>query len=266
VPEGHTAHRIAREHTRRFGGSNLAVSSPQGRFTDAALRLDGARLDRVEAYGKHLFYRFSGDRIVHVHLGIFGKFTTADGAPPPPIGELRMRLVGPTSYADLRGPTACELITPDEAAAVIARLGPDPLRKDADPDRGWARLAKSRLEMGALMLDQRVVAGSGNIFRAEVLYRAGVSPFRVGRAVDHPTWLGIWTDFRLLMRAAFRSGRIITTEAADRERPKARTVPIDDAHYVYRRTGMPCRRCGSEIKTTVQAARNLFWCPTCQAV
>ena len=97
MPEGHTLHRLAHAHRARFAGHQVAVSSPQGRFADAAL-VDGRVLDEVTAHGKHLFAAF-GDRIVHVHLGLFGKVQEGDGPPPPPVGEVRMRWVAETGGA-----------------------------------------------------------------------------------------------------------------------------------------------------------------------
>ncbi|MGH3884603.1 MAG: DNA-formamidopyrimidine glycosylase family protein, partial [Pseudonocardiaceae bacterium] len=127
MPEGHTTHRLARRHQRCYGGSPVAVSSPQGRFTTAAAVLDGRVLRRAEALGKHLFHVYAPDLVVHVHLGLYGAFTEAALPVQPPRGQVRMRLVGSTHWTDLRGPTVCELLTEVEVDAVRARLGPDPL-------------------------------------------------------------------------------------------------------------------------------------------
>lgn len=267
MPEGHTIHRLAREHRLLLRGQALRASSPQGRFATGAAMLTGRRLEDVEAYGKHLFYGFEGDVLLHVHLGLYGTFIAGDGPPPDPRGALRLRLVvdddGASRWVDLRGPTTCELVTPQNRDAVVARLGPDPLRKDADPARAWRRVSSSRTAVGALLMDQSVLAGVGNVYRAEVLYRAGLSPFRPGREVPEPTWAGLWEDLRVLMRAGVRAGHIVTTAREDRDR---RTGPArrEDRFYVYRRHGLPCRRCGTPVRTAVMAARNLFWCPVCQ--
>src|SRR5262245_25453104 len=123
MPEGHTIHRLARMHQRLLRGHKVAVSSPQGRFTAGAALFDGQVLRRVEPYGKHLFYRFEGvaDRL-HVHLGLFGVFTAGPLPAPAPQGALRLRMTGGESFVDLRGPTACEVITPVEQRAILARL------------------------------------------------------------------------------------------------------------------------------------------------
>jgi endonuclease-8 len=147
---------------------------------------------------------------------------------------------------------------------VIARLGPDPLRKDADPERAWTRISRSKTAVGQLLMDQTVLAGIGNVYRAELLFRAGLSPFLPGHDVRRPAWDAVWADTRTLMRAGVKTGRIVTTTPEDREKRSGPASP-EDAHYVYRRAGKPCRRCGTEVRTEVMAGRNLFWCPTCQA-
>jgi endonuclease VIII len=265
MPEGHTIHRLAREHTRLFGGAPVEASSPQGRFTEGAALVSGHVLRKVEPYGKHLLYRFDGiPERLHVHLGLYGKFVGGALPPPEPRGALRLRLCNGESYADLRGPTACELLLPGDITALLARLGPDPLRPRADPRPAWERLSRSRTVIGALIMDQTVVAGVGNVYRAEVLYRAGLSPYRMGRDVSAAEFSGLWADLVQLMRAGVRDGQIVTTLPPDRPRGSRRRPTRNDAHYVYRRTGQPCRRCGTPIRTALLAGRNLFWCPRCQ--
>lgn len=269
MPEGHTIHRLARDHKPLLVGRPVSASSPQGRFATGAEMLTGRVVERIEPYGKHLFYVFEGDVLLHVHLGLYGKWTVHRGQVPEPRGALRLRLVPDlgvddgTAVLDLRGPTACELFTPADRDNVLARLGPDPLRKDADPERAWRRISGSRVAIGALLMDQSVLAGIGNVYRAEVLFRAGLSPFRLGREVPERIWEQLWEDTRQLLRAGVRAGGITTTEREDRHR---RTGPArrDDRTYVYRRNGLPCRRCGTEVRTQVMVGRNLFWCPVCQ--
>jgi formamidopyrimidine-DNA glycosylase len=166
-------------------------------------------------------------------------------------------------WTDLRGPTACEVLNQPEVDAILARLGPDPLRPRADAARAGGGLAASRTAIGALLMDQTVLAGVGNVYRAELLFRHRISPFRPGRAVDEALWGRMWADLVTLMRAGVRLGRIVTT----RPEPRARRPGVpsrEDAHYVYRRTGEPCRICGTEVASDVMVARNLYWCPVCQ--
>lgn len=262
MPEGHTLHRLARAQRARFAGHVVHVSSPQGRFPDAEL-VDGRVLDTVEAHGKHVFAAF-GDRIVHVHLGLFGKVAAGDGDPPPPVGAVRMRWVADSGWTDLRGPTACEVLSPSEVEAIHARLGPDPLAPRPNGERAWARIARSRAPVAGLLMDQAVVAGIGNVYRAEILYRHRVDPYLPGRQLDESRWPPLWSDLVTLMRAGLRSGRIVTTEPADRGRRSGRPRR-EDAHYVYRRAGLPCRICGTSVQMQLLAARKLYWCPTCQS-
>ncbi len=262
MPEGHTLHRLARAQRARFVGDIVQVTSPQGRFTDAA-RVDGPRLADVRAHGKHLFARF-GDRIVHVHLGLFGKFADGDGDAPPPVGAVRMRWVAPRGWTDLRGATACEVLSPSEVDGILARLGPDPLQARADPALAFARIHRSRKSIGALLMDQRVLAGVGNVYRAEVLFRHGLDPWRPGTSIDAATWQALWDDLVALMRSGLRSGRIVTTRPEDRQRRTGR-ARRDDAHYVYQRTGLPCRICTTPIQMAEVELRRLYWCPVCQS-
>ena len=134
-------------------------------------------------------------------------------------------------------------------------------RTRRSPGRG--SLAAGRA-IGLLLMDQTIAAGVGNVYRAEVLYRARIDPHRPGRLVTRDEWDAMWADLVSLMRAGLRTGRIVTTRPADRDRRTGRVRP-EDAHYVYRRTGLPCRICGTAVATEVMAGRNLFWCPRCQA-
>ncbi|TQN37613.1 endonuclease-8 [Blastococcus colisei] len=269
MPEGHTLYRLAREQQQVFAGRPVHVTSPQGRFAAGAALLDGRVLQEVVSYGKHLFADFGAD-VLHVHLGLYGTFVGGSGDPPPPKGALRMRWTaagpdGAGAWTDLRGPTACEVLAHPEVTAILGRLGPDPLRPRADGGLAHRRIAGSRTAVGALLMDQSVLAGVGNVYRAELLFRHRVSPFRPGRAVDAPLWQEMWADLVTLLRSGVRLGRIVTTRPEDRIRRRG-AVQRDDAHYVYRRTGLPCRVCGTGIRTEVMVGRNLYWCPVCQAV
>jgi endonuclease VIII len=267
MPEGHVLHRLAGVLTQSFAGDALAVCSPQGRFATAAARLDGGTLRGADAYGKHLFLDFDGDRWVHVHLGIYGRLTVADPPALPPVGQVRLRLVGARAWADLRGPAACEMISGAERGAVIDRLGPDPLRPDADATRAWQRIRVSRAPVAALLMEQSVVSGVGNIYRAEVLFRHSVDPMLPGKQLPEPVWNAIWADLRGLMRSGVRDGRIDTVRAAHGPAVTGRE-PRRDRHggevYVYRRAGSPCLVCGGPVATRALSGRRMFWCPQCQ--
>lgn len=265
MPEGHTLHRLARLHQRRFAGSPVAVSSPQGRFDAAAV--DGQTLRRATAWGKHLFHHYDGGAIVHVHLGLYGKFTewarSVDEPLPDAVGAVRMRMVGAEYGTDLRGPTVCEVIDEAQVADVVARLGPDPIRKDADPSWPWQRIGKSRRPIGALLMDQTIIAGVGNVYRNELLFRHGIDPYRPGQKIGDTEFAEAWTDLVELMKVGVRRGKIITVRP-DHDLGAPSYGPGRPRTYVYRRAGESCRVCGTSIRTAELEGRNLFWCPTCQ--
>ena len=263
MPEGHTIHRLARDHRAMFAGQQLAASSPQGRFAEGAALIDGRVLETTDAWGKHLFHRYAGQVWLHVHLGLYGKFAEGPLPAPEPRGALRLRLQGDERYLDLRGATRCEVVTPEEKQEIVAALGPDPLRPKTDPAPARERIGKSRVAIGALLMDQHVLAGIGNVYRAEILYRHGVNPFIPGRELEPAVFDDMWADLVKLMQAGVRAGRIVTTNPEDRERRSGR-ARRSDSFYVYRRTDEPCRRCDTPIAHAVMVARNLFWCPHCQ--
>jgi endonuclease-8 len=186
---------------------------------------------------------------------------------------VRLRLVADgtdgrrPAYADLRGATACELATAREQEALLARLGPDPLRPDADWTRAWDRVGGSRTAVGALLMDQRAVAGVGNVYRAELLFRHRVDPLRPGRSLRRSTFEQMWADLVALMADGVRKGRIDTVHAAAPASGSERLSPAQadgSPVWVYRRQGRPCFVCGTAVRTEVLAGRNLFWCPRCQ--
>ncbi len=263
MPEGHTLHRLARQHQRRFGRAPVLVSSPQGRFEADAAMVSGRVLKKATAWGKHLFHHYDGGRVVHVHLGLYGTFTELPVPLPLPVGQVRMRMLGAEYGTDLRGPTVCEVIEEPEIADVVARLGPDPLRPDADPALAWRRITKSRRPIGALLMDQGVIAGVGNVYRSELLYRHRIDPFRPGTTITADEFDAMWTDLVALMKVGVRRGKIVVVRPEqDHGAPSYRQGR--PRTYVYRRAGEPCRVCGTAVRTSVLEGRNLFWCPTCQ--
>jgi endonuclease-8 len=269
MPEGHTLFRLARDVRQRFAGQVVSVTSPQGRFAESAAQVDGTELVDAESWGKHLFVEFDHERLVHVHLGLYGKFPLRAGPPPPPVGQVRMRIVGPRAYGDLRGATACELVTRAQRDLVLDRLGPDPLRPEADWTRAWARVSRSRVAIGALLMDQAVLAGVGNVYRAEVLFRHRLHPLRPGNSLRRGQFEAVWDDLVVLLAAGVRTGRIDTVHVDHVPATLARAVGVDTGRspvYVYRRDGQPCFVCGTLVRTQVLVGRNLFWCPRCQPV
>jgi formamidopyrimidine-DNA glycosylase len=273
MPEGHTLFRIAGELRAAFRDRPTRVSSPQGRFAADAEQLDGGVLVGAESAGKHLFVEFEGDRLVHVHLGLIGSFDVHAGVAdvPPPVGQVRLRLVAPhaagASYADLRGAITCALVGRARRDQVVAGLGPDPLRADADPERAWRRIRASDRPIGALLMDQQVLAGVGNVYRAEVLFRHRIHPLRPGRTLRPGQWREMWADLVALLAGGVRTGRIDTVRPEHTPEAMGRAPRRDDHGgevYVYRRNGQPCLVCGRTVRTAALAGRNLFWCARCQ--
>jgi endonuclease VIII len=263
MPEGHTIHRIARDHCRLLCSHALAVSSPQGRFAADAALVNGVVLDDIEAFGKHLFYRWANGLVGHVHLGLFGKFRISRGAEPPVVrGEVRMRLISPAATIDLSGPTACTIGTIDDRDAIVDRLGPDPLRRSADAALAKRKIGSSRTPIGTLLLDQRVLAGVGNVYRAEALFVNGIHPDRPGNQCTPPELDALWMTIVAMLRQGVKDNRIITVDRRELELPAGRRVRRGEATYVYHRDR--CLRCGSGILTSDLGGRPCYYCPTCQ--
>ncbi|WP_456847011.1 Fpg/Nei family DNA glycosylase [Cellulomonas sp. P5_C6] len=187
--------------------------------------------------------------------------------PPEPVGQVRVRLASAETVADLRGPSACEVLDPADAAAAIDRLGPDPASTD-DLDRAGdvmvERLTARNVAVGQLLMDQSVVAGIGNIYRAELLFRARLDPHTPGRRVPREVARALWDDWAVLLADGIRTGVMITREdLSPAARERALTDPAE-RHWVYHRTGEPCLVSGNPVVVEEMAARKLYWCPTCQ--
>lgn len=262
MPEGNEIHRFAERHAAALAGRRLSVDSPNGAFPDAEI-LDGRTLKSVEAYGKHLGYVFGPHLIVHIHLGMYGDFWEGQMPLPPEKGALRLRMWTKENWVELRGATDCSIFDQKKWQALLARLGADPLRDDADPKPAYAVIEKRNTPIGMLLMDQTIFSGIGNIFRAELLYRAKIHPMRSGKVAGAAALRGIWADAKKLMPAAMIDRRIVTTRAKDRPHPRG-TAQDDEVHYVYRRHGKPCFVCGATIKKQEMGGRTVYWCPECQ--
>jgi endonuclease VIII len=272
MPEGHTLFALARDLDAAFAGTRPRVSSPQGRFAAGAALLDEHTFRHATSWGKHLFAEFDGDAWLHVHLGLIGTFTIDQrsyAGEVPVVGQVRLRLATPEHVADLRGPNLCAVITPEQVEGVTARLGPDPLRPEPEPELAWRRISRSSKTIAELLMDQSVLAGVGNVYRCEVLFRQRVDPFRPGREIRRSSWDGMWLDLVELLPLGVVTGKIVTVaEQVEQVRADLARGEVDRLEertsYVYRRTGEPCRVCGSRIRTRVVGGRNLYWCGRCQ--
>jgi len=292
MPEGNEVHRWAERHTEALVGRKLHVEGPNGRFAEAGA-LDGRRLERVMAVGKHLGYDFGTDRILHVHLGRYGDWTEGQMPLAEVRGMLRLRMwrmgakavkgavasaprhytsddgtkslpPGTVDWLELRGPTDCSVYTQEKWDKLLERLGPDPLNGD-EPDEAFRKIAKVKKPIGVLLMEQDVMSGIGNIYRAELLFRARLSPFRLGPEVPMGTLKSIWKESVPLLKAGMVDRRIVTTLPKDRPHRDERPPLKEEVHYVYRRSGKPCWVCGTTVLKKDMNGRSLYWCPTCQA-
>lgn len=295
MPEGNEVHRWAERHNAAFAGRKLNVlPGPNHRFSDAH-RVDGKKLREVHAFGKHLGYEFGDDLYLHIHLGRFGDFTEGCGPLPEPKGALRAILQRAGSgkpsrsvkgqphnltcakddgtqpfppeevdWCELRGPTDCSVYDKAKWQALLDRLGPDPLAHEPgdhdDPRRAYGAILKSKKPIAELLMDQQIIAGIGNIYRAELLFRHHVNPFTPGDAMDEKTLKAIWKDSIPLLKAGMVDRRIVCTRRADRP-SKHEPAERGEEHYVYRRHGKPCFVCGERILRRDLAGRTLYWCP-----
>ncbi len=260
MPEGHSIARYAAQHRELLVGSQVAVTSPQGRFARGASRLDDRELTGIDTHGKHLFYRWRRAESLHVHLGLYGKFTTFHGAPPPPTQgtRLAMQADGVTIY--LAGPTTCELVTPSAEERIRSRLGPDPLqsgRRGHSAAEFVGKLSRRSIPLGAAIIDQAVLAGLGNIYRSEVLFLTGLNPNTVANQVPEDKAVEIWDTSVALLRRGVKEGVIRTV-------PRSR-IAGNQRLFVYKRDRYPCRRCGGPISTGTMADRSIWWCQSCQS-
>ena len=243
MPEGDTVHRAA-ERLRVLVGQRLTVEAvhPRARATGVAERLDGRCLEAVEAHGKNLLLRFEGGRVLRSHLGMSGSWRTM--APDAPVrGAPWLVLTGERAKAVLRGGAVLET-----SARRVSALGPDILAPELDGDAIVANLRRidQRRAIGEALLDQRVVAGIGNIWRSEALWHARVSP-----------WLPLADLDDAELHAVVREAARLMAESRDGRPPR---------REAYRRRGRPCRRCGELLLSAKQgdAARTVYWCPACQ--
>lgn len=190
-----------------------------------------------------------------------------DSFPPEPIGAVRVRLLTRNSVADLRGPTACEVQTPEQVAISIGKLGPDPLVDDAlVGEQKFVNAIRSRATPIALLLmDQKVVSGIGNVYRAELLFRARLNPHTPGKLVSDEAARDLWRDWTYLLGIGVKTGQMLTMDGLDDKHYRAALAHRGDRHWVYHREGLPCRLCGTNITMEEIGARKLYWCPTDQS-
>ena len=264
MPEGHTIHRLARDLRRDLVGVAPVASSPQGRFSEGAGRLDGVEVTGTEAAGKHLFVDCASGEHLHVHLGLIGKFRRQRPPAAEPRDSVRLRLESDSGVWDLVGPNVCELIDDDQRTSIMDRLGPDPLRRNGSVDEFVRRLSRRRIPLGVALLNQEVIAGLGNVYRAEICWIASIDPRRPANSLSEEEAGEIWDLSVEQLRLGERLNRIVTVDPSEFNETSARKLGRDERLYVYKRHGQPCRRCSADIEFVDMGARSMWWCPTCQ--
>jgi endonuclease VIII len=195
------------------------------------------------------------DREVEIEQGDF---------PPAPIGAVRLRLLTETAVADLRGPTACEVFDPLQVEKLLAKLGPDPMH-DASrkaENRFVERVLKSSTPIGLQLMDQSVVAGIGNVYRAELLFRARLNPHAPGKSIPEAALRRLWKDWARLLAIGVETGQMMTRDDLKTEDDYRRAMASrDERHYVYKRTGQKSPRGKGTVVMEEMGGRNLYWAP-----
>lgn len=188
---------------------------------------------------------------------------------PEPVGQVRMRLETDYAIADLVGPNKCVIISEEERQAALGKLGPDPLmpgsRSDVSARDSFVDAVHSRKRaIGELMMDQSIIAGVGNIYRADILFMAGISPMRAGNRISVARLRQLWELTCDVMNRGYEIGRLDTIRPEDA--PEELIVGDEEASrwYVYHRTGRACLQCGTPISEKLMQNRRLFWCSHCQ--
>lgn len=202
--------------------------------------------------------------MLHVHLGLFGRFRAHRVPAPSPSPGTRLAIRSATAAVYLAGPTICELVDPGEEEAIHARLGPDPL---ATPDASAefvSALSGRRLSIAAALLDQSIVAGIGNVYRAELLFLCGIHPETPAGALGESLSSELWSLAARELREGERLGRIVTVDPSEQGAANRRALPRGKRLYVYKRGGQPCRRCETEIEALDVGQRRTWFCPSCQ--
>lgn len=247
------------------------IASANGRMGQTNQRGTQLEAPILDAAGENSLTSIGAPRRARVHVRMSEQTTgladEGDEWPPPVVGQVRLRLLTDVTCADLRGPTACELQTPDEVAATIEKLGPDPLVDDIaeGEERFTAVVGRKPTPIGQLLMDQSVVSGIGNVYRAELLFRARQNPHTPGRDVRADVVRDLWRDWVRLLAIGVETGQMMTMDDLDPDAYRAAMASRDDRHWVYHRAGLPCRVCGTAIVVEEMATRKLYWCPKCQA-
>jgi len=265
VPEGDTIHHAAKRLRAALVGSEIvSIETPHPRHAADRWpeRLQGRGVRKVDAHGKHLFVRFNGDLTLHSHLRMTGKWGVYERGQRWRRSPRRAWLVIRTpehEVVEFDGPVL-ELMTDSRTRfdRRIAALGSDIISDDFSERDFLRRLREDdpTRGIGDAVLDQRIVAGLGNIWKCETCFLAGIDPWRKIGGLSDEEALAIVREARPRMRDSAENGGRITTAPGGKW-----------AVWVHERAGLPCRRCGTIIRARGQGDdnRTTYWCPRCQA-
>lgn len=244
-------------HNTKFGRGRLGQTGMAGAI-DSPVDNDGE--DSVTSIG--------APRRARVHMAEVDRADATNGAfPPEPVGQVRVRVLNDNVCADLRGPTTCEVLTPAEVDAVVQKLGPDPANAntEAERQRFVARAQKKKTPIGLVLMDQSIIAGIGNVYRAEMLFRARLDPHAPANTLDTVVLEELWDDWAHLLEIGITVGQMITIDGLEGEAYRRALAERDERHWVYKLEGTPCKRCGTNILLEEFGSRKLYWCPSCQS-
>lgn len=252
--------RMGQTNQRGTVAQDGTAADDPGAVAPAAARVnDSAGEDSLSSIG--------APRVARLRMAEQERLESIDSFPPEPVGAVRVRLLADDVVADLRGPTACEVLSPEQVQVALAKLGPDPL---VDPgkrseDRFTASVRKTATPIGLLLMDQSIVSGIGNVYRAELLFRARLNPHTRGKDVPEETVRALWKDWTKLLKIGVELGQMMTMDRLSPRRYNEALARRDSRHWVYHREGKPCRVCGTPIVMEMAAGRKLYWCPVDQA-
>ncbi|UYN84654.1 MAG: Fpg/Nei family DNA glycosylase [Microcella sp.] len=254
---------VAFDATARSAGGRMGQTNQRGTEID---EVDA----RSSVVGEHesSLSSIGAPRRTRLRMAEAETATAVEGDfPPEPVGQVRLRLLTDTAVADLRGPTACEVLDAAQVQRVIAALGPDPLIDDPTEgeQRMLERVRRRKVPIALLLMDQSVVSGIGNVYRAEMLFRARLDPFTTGANLSDELVRALWRDWSHLLDVGVETGQMLTMDDLDDDAYRAALRNRADRHWVYKREGLPCRVCGTHVTMQLAAARKLYWCPNCQS-
>ena len=259
---------VAQDATQRSAGGRMGQTSQRGTVVDAN---PGTAASTVVGEHESSLASIGAPRRTRLRMAEAEKESVIDDAaltafPPEPIGQVRVRLLSERAVADLRGPTACEVLDAAGVQRVVDALGSDPLVDDATAgeERMLARVRGRRVPIGLLLMDQSVVSGIGNVYRAEILFRARLDPHTTGAALPDDVIRDLWRDWCYLLGVGVETGQMLTMDGLDDDAQRAALRNRADRHWVYKREGLPCRICRTHIALETAAGRKLYWCLNCQ--